>query len=201
MSQEEARRRVEAIEDKHATELARLEERNRELRSSLLESTYENTKRLREVADLSSRQFTLEKVRHGQRGEFLCSGFILKAEGGIITASEAERFSCICFCGLWRAGTYEGAALLSMAEKKGRYPPKEHTHTRSYGTPWLLEMRIRAQNQGCSVQCDHCPYSPTYSRCPDNVHMELVVWSFRLSCLQLPKHKSNTDVNSFHLRS
>lgn len=62
MSQEEARRRVEAIEDKHATELARLEERNRELRSSLLESTYENTKHLREVADLSSRQFTLEKV-------------------------------------------------------------------------------------------------------------------------------------------
>eukprot|EP00752_Nemacystus_decipiens_P009571 g8551.t1 len=61
MSQEEARRRVAAIEEKHATELARLEERNRELRSNLLESTYENTKRLREVADLSSRQFTLEK--------------------------------------------------------------------------------------------------------------------------------------------
>ncbi|CAM9684699.1 unnamed protein product [Scytosiphon promiscuus] len=61
MSQEEARRRVEAIEDKHATELARLEERNRELRGRLLESTYENTKQLREVADLSSRQFSLEK--------------------------------------------------------------------------------------------------------------------------------------------
>lgn len=55
---------MEAIEDKHATELARLEERNRELRSRLLESTYENTKRLRDVADLSSRQFTLEKVRY-----------------------------------------------------------------------------------------------------------------------------------------
>lgn len=65
MSQEEARRRVEAIEDKHATELARMEERNRELRGSLLESTYENTKRLREVADLSSRQLNLEKVRCG----------------------------------------------------------------------------------------------------------------------------------------
>lgn len=62
MSQEEARRRVGSIESKHATELARLEERNRELRSRLLESTYENTKRLRDVADLSSRQFTLEKV-------------------------------------------------------------------------------------------------------------------------------------------
>lgn len=65
MSQEEARRRVEAIEEKHATELARLEERNRELRSRLLESTYDNTRRLREVADLSSRQFTLEKVKIG----------------------------------------------------------------------------------------------------------------------------------------
>lgn len=62
MSQEEARRRVEAIEDKHATELARLEERNRELRGRLLEGTYENTKLLRDVADLSSKQFTLEKV-------------------------------------------------------------------------------------------------------------------------------------------
>lgn len=62
MSQEEARRRVEAIEDKHATELARLEERNRELRSRLLEGTYENTKLLRDVSDLSSKQFTLEKV-------------------------------------------------------------------------------------------------------------------------------------------
>lgn len=62
MSQEEARRRVEAIEAKHATELARLEERNRDLRGRLAESTYENTKRLRDVADLSTRQFTLEKV-------------------------------------------------------------------------------------------------------------------------------------------
>lgn len=62
MSQEEARRRVEMIEAKHATELERLEERNRELRAKLLESTHENTRRLREVADLSSRQFTLEKA-------------------------------------------------------------------------------------------------------------------------------------------
>ena len=62
MSQEEARRRVEAIAEKHATELARLEGRNRELRGRLLESTYDNTKRLRDVADLSSRQFFLEKV-------------------------------------------------------------------------------------------------------------------------------------------
>lgn len=79
MSQEEARRRVEAIEDKHATELARLEERNRELRSSLLESTYENTTRLREVADLSSRQFTLEKVR-GDDGCFSQFRLALKAK-------------------------------------------------------------------------------------------------------------------------
>lgn len=76
MSQEEARRRVEAIEDKHATELARLEERNRELRGRLLESTYENTKQLREVADLSSRQFALEKVRRPQESgvRSACSG-------------------------------------------------------------------------------------------------------------------------------
>lgn len=63
MSQEEARRRVELIEEKHAKELARLEERHRELSSKLLESTHENTRRLREVAELSSRQFTLEKAR------------------------------------------------------------------------------------------------------------------------------------------
>lgn len=63
MSQEEARRRVDQIEAKHATELEMLEERNRKLRSKLLESTHDNTRRLREVADLSSRQFTLEKVQ------------------------------------------------------------------------------------------------------------------------------------------
>lgn len=79
MSQEEARRRVEAIEDKHATELARLEERNRELRSRLLESTYENTKQLREVANLSSRQFALEKV--GRRQSQDCDGLVNTLEG------------------------------------------------------------------------------------------------------------------------
>lgn len=62
MSHEEASRRVEGIEFKHATELQRLEERNRELNSKLLESTCENTRHLQEVADLSSRQFVLEKV-------------------------------------------------------------------------------------------------------------------------------------------
>lgn len=83
---------MEAIEEKHATELARLEERNRELRSRLLESTYENTKRLREVADLSSRQFTLEKVyatvvwatSHG--GDFFRAVFFLvDVAGGPLT--------------------------------------------------------------------------------------------------------------------
>lgn len=67
MSQEEAKRRVDAIDSRHTDELERLEERNRELRSRLLESTYENTLRLKEVADLSSRQFALEKVRNIQR--------------------------------------------------------------------------------------------------------------------------------------
>lgn len=62
MGPEEARSRLETIEDKHATELARLEERNRELKGRLVESTFENTRLLRDVADLSSRQFTLEKV-------------------------------------------------------------------------------------------------------------------------------------------
>lgn len=73
MNQEEARRRVEAIEDKHAAELARLEERNKELKGRLLESTYDNTKRLRDVADLSARQFTLEKVGHVWTASRSCS--------------------------------------------------------------------------------------------------------------------------------
>lgn len=77
MSQEEARRRVELIGAKHAAELERLEEKNRELRAKLLESTHENTRRLREVADLSSRQFTLEKACAVRRtGVHLSSTFM-----------------------------------------------------------------------------------------------------------------------------
>ena len=62
MGLEESRRRLKSVEDKHTAEIARLEERSRELKGRLMESTNENTRLLREMADLSSRQFTLEKV-------------------------------------------------------------------------------------------------------------------------------------------
>ncbi|CAM9556172.1 unnamed protein product, partial [Discosporangium mesarthrocarpum] len=61
MSQEEARQRVEAIEAKHTAELQRLEGRSYELTAKLLESTQDNTRQLKAVAELSSRQFMLEK--------------------------------------------------------------------------------------------------------------------------------------------
>lgn len=104
MSQEEARRRVEAIEDKHAIELARLEERNRELRSSLLESTYENTKRLREVADLSSRQFTLEKV-WCHAGDFCPWLFWLHMKDARAQRYDLRSGGGWCLCGLSAAGS------------------------------------------------------------------------------------------------
>lgn len=71
MGPEEARLRLQAIEEKHAAELACLEERNRKLKGKLVESTFENTGLLRDVADLSSRQFTLEKVTYVQMKENL----------------------------------------------------------------------------------------------------------------------------------
>ncbi|CAB1112884.1 unnamed protein product [Ectocarpus sp. CCAP 1310/34] len=86
VDKEEARRRVEAIEDQHAMELARLEERNRELRGRLLEGTYENTKLLRDVADLSSKQFTLEKELNTSGG-----GAALGSRGPTLRKEKEER--------------------------------------------------------------------------------------------------------------
>lgn len=91
MGPEEARLRLETIEEKHAAELASLEERNRKLKGKLVESTFENTRLLRDVADLSSRQFTLEKVTcvqiKGKAGEEYLSLNLYIVKGGRVKAS------------------------------------------------------------------------------------------------------------------